>query len=96
MKLIHWIAHRLGLQFCQREARRERELEDNFEQDFDARSRELDLEFARAVERCAKCTHERTVRTVQVVYGYETEKCVTCWAFRMPDGSWAPNSTPPP
>jgi hypothetical protein len=80
-----------------RELAREQELEDSFEADFEPVEimDERELEFARALERFAKCTHERTV-TVDYGMGPVTDKCVTCWAFRMPDGRWCANSTPPP
>jgi hypothetical protein len=76
-----------------RELRRQEERE--WEQ-FEARRQLMDERaFELAVERCAKCTHERIV-TVDYGMGPVTDKCVTCWAFRLPDGRWCANSTPPP
>jgi hypothetical protein len=83
--------------------KREERLEEQSE--WEARRARLDRDFferenasfERAVARMAECSHDRTVR---VDYGGSTEcyvdKCLECWAFRLPDGQWAANSTPPP
>jgi hypothetical protein len=54
-----------------------------------------DREFARARRRMIGCQHARTVK-VDYGMGPVTDKCVRCWAFRLPDGRWTPNSAPPP
>jgi hypothetical protein len=58
---------------------------------------ELERELERSVERMAGCRHERTVK-VDYGSGYfaDVDKCVDCWAFRMPDGRWQANCSPPP
>src|SRR4029077_12105721 len=79
--------------------KREERLEDEHEaravQVVDMRALERELE--RSVERMAGCRHERTVK-VDYGSGYfaDVDKCIDCWAFRMPDGRWQANCSPPP
>ena len=55
----------------------------------------LERSFERAKARMLGCQHARTVK-VDYGMGPVTDKCVRCWAFRLPDGRWTPSSAPPP